>query len=458
MTTHAPRHARSGDARHRAAEALARVESEGAFAAAVLDASLDRSPTLDARDRALATEIVYGVLRSAPALDAALGRHARDGVKSIAKLDPWTRSVLRVAAYQILALGRVPPRAAVDAAVEGVKRSRTPRLAGFVNAVLRKLAGERPEPLPDDARVELAMRSIPGEVRAKLAGVVGDAEVDAVLRAMLGAPPRVTLRVQPARISRDALLERLREELPEAEVTPGKVSPLALRVVGGGDPTRTKAWREGLFGVQEEGAQAVVALAEIKPGMRVLDACAGRGGKSLAAATWMEGRGVLHAVDLFPEKLARLTEELARLGLARELAVETFAADLTRGVGALARKAPPEGYDVVMVDAPCSGLGTLGHRPDLLLRLRDAAAWKALTELQRAILANVAPQVRNGGTLLYVVCTLTREEGDAVVEEFLREKTKFRFVPYETESRVVLRPDRDETDGFMVFRLRRVVP
>ncbi len=466
MSAHAPRAARTGDARARAAEALARVERDGAFAAAVLDAALDRAPMLDPRDRGLATELVYGVLRTAPALDAALGRFARDGLRSIAALDPFARAVLRVGAYQVMALARVPPRAAVHAAVESLKQSRSPGLAGFANALLRKLAAERPAELPEDARVTLALAAVPPGVTARLAEVLGADGARSFLTAALGATPGVTLRVTPARIHREALRERLVTELaggfPGATVDLGAVSPLALRVTGGGDPTRTPSWAEGFYGLQEEGAQAVALSAEVRPGMRVLDACAGRGGKSAVAAVGLAGDGLLHAVDLFPEKLMRMREELARVGLHRGITLGTYGADLSRGLGALGTAAPPGGYDVVMVDAPCSGLGTLGRRPDLLGRLRDDAGWAALADLQAVILGRVATQVAPGGVLVYAVCTVTRAEGDGVVGRFVTEHTEFTPAEGSTAlpgrlrpARVILRPDEDGTDGFMVYRFRR---
>lgn len=439
-----------GDARARAADVLVRVARDDAFAAPLLDAALDRAPALDARDRALCTELVYGVLRTQPALDEALGRHARDGASSLLRMDPLALASMRVAAYQILALQRVPPSAAVDAAVGAVRRARSPGLAGFVNAVLRKLSAQRPATLPDDARLSLALRAVPPTVRARVAGLLGDEGADACLRAMLGRTPAVSLRVNLARTTRDALATRLREELTGAEVSLGERAETALRVVGGGDPTRAAAWREGLFAIQEEGAQAVCALAAARPGMRVLDACAGVGGKSAALALALRGEGTLHSVDLFPEKLARLRESLAREGLDAGLAHGVYAADLAKGLGALADAMPAGGYDLAMVDAPCSGLGTLAHRPDLLLRLRDDAQWGALCALQGAILARVAGCVRPGGALVYAVCTLTREESDDVVEGFVR-----AHPGWSVAARVVLRADIDGTDGFVAVRLSR---
>ncbi len=455
--------------RHRAAEVLVRVEADRAFAAAALDAALHRAPPLSDADRALATELTYGVLRTATALDDALAPHCRDGAASLTRLDALSRAVLRVAAYQILGLQRVPPRAAVHEAVEHLKRARSVGLAGFANAVLRKLALTRPDPLPDDARVTLALQSLPDTARARIADLLGPEAAEAHLRATLQPDPPVTLRINPRRTTVEALAARLTDELPQARAAPAPLCPGAVKVWGGGDPTRTRAYAEGLYGVQEEGAQLVAHLARVRPGMRVLDVCAGRGGKSAVLAAALDGAGVLHATDLFPDKLRRLSAELRRLGLDPGITLATFPVDLTRGLGALGPAAPADGYDAVLVDAPCSGLGTLGHRPDLLARLRDEAAWEALVATQRAILAAVAPLVRPGGVLVYAVCTLTRAEGDAVVADLCAQSpgrwstidpaevtAPAEALGQDGPARVVLRSDLHGTDGFVVHRLRRV--
>ncbi|MDO9017064.1 MAG: transcription antitermination factor NusB [Deltaproteobacteria bacterium] len=451
MSGQVPREALRGDARLRAAEVLTRTEADGAFAAAALDAAIARTPALGARDRGLATELVYGALRTLPVLDAELARFAKNGAKSIDLLDPWSRNVLRVAVYQVLALDRIPPSAAVDAAVDALKRWRSKGLAGFANAVLRRVAGERPDPLPADRRVTLALRAVPVAVRVRIGSLLGQEAVESVLRAALERSAVSSVRVNPLRIDRDALMERLLRERAGAAITPGKRSPLALSVEHAGDLSYTAAWKEGLFDIQEEGAQVVALMAGAGPGMSVLDLCAGRGGKSAVLATQMAGRGTLHAVDQHPAKLETLRANLARLGLLEHLALETFAVDLTVGDGDLARAAPAGGYDVVMVDAPCSGLGTLAHRPDLMLRLRDAAAWRALTAVQTAVLERAAHWVRPGGVLLYAVCTLTAEEGDAPVEALLAARPGWAA----GHERTVLRPDLDGTDGFVIHRIVR---
>jgi 16S rRNA (cytosine967-C5)-methyltransferase len=473
----APQRLRIGTARERAADVLVRVETEAAFAAAALDAALDRAPPLNDADRGLLTELVYGVLRTAPALDVALARHAtREG--SLAKLDPYTRTVLRIAAYQILALARIPVRAAVNEAVGALKRDRSPGLAGFANALLRKLATERAEPMADDARDHLALASVPREVESAIATCLGSPDdARSVLRAMFTAVPGTSVRTNTTRITRDELATRLAAERSHAIVERGSLSPLALRIRGAGDLADGASYREGLFAIQEEGAQAIALAARAEPGMRILDACAGRGGKTSALAAAMRSEGVLHAIEMYPEKVVRIADELDRLGLRRaSFSFATAAADLTRGFGALTSAVPSDGYDVVLLDAPCSGLGTLARRPDILARAPgrvmvhdesdDLPARGShrvpLPDLQRQLLDAVAPRVRRGGTLLYAVCTLTREEGDAQIEAFRARHPD--FAPCDADgslpdvlrpSRIVLRPDQHGTDGFVAFRLRR---
>lgn len=449
MSTRAPRTKNNQDARSLAAEVLTRVESDNAFAAAVLDTALDRAQELDPRERAFATELVYGTLRCLVALDKSLGKHCKNGEKSLSRLDPWARAVLRVAAYQLLALERVPPHAAVSAAVQALRTQRSPGLAGFANAVLRKLALDRPDPLPSTARVDLALTAIPKTVHERVSALVGEARAVDHFRAALTHTSELSLRVNTHRVSREALRERLLRELPEAESSLGTLSPWCLRVRNAPALTRCAAWHEGLFSIQDEAAQSIAVMTAVRPEMKVLDACAGRGGKTSAIAMLLDGRGVLHAVDSHPAKLERAREELRRAGLDKGIIFEAFSADLTVGLGALEACVPDGGYDVVLLDAPCSGLGTVARRPDVMLRLRQPEAFAALVDTQRRLAERVAPLVKHGGVFVFAVCTLTIEESDGVIEAIEREHPGF-FAP-ERERRIFT-AERDRTDGFVVHR------
>ncbi len=396
-----PRPPRAPDARELATFVLFRVAEDGAYASRVLDAELGRA-RLDPRDAALATEIVYGALRVLPTLDAAYGVHLRRGADT---LDPMLRAALRAAAYQLLHLGRVPPHAVVDAAVGLVVRERGRTLAGVVNAVLRKVAANRPaEPHPPTALV------VPTWLGQALSAALGEARALAFLAAR-ALPPPIVLRVEgDAAGARDALAEVLIAARPGIDVRPGAVSPRALLVRGAGDPRRLPGYAEGRFSVQEEGAQAVALAAGARVAERVADACAGHGGKTTFFLRAVGAAGAVTALDLYEGKLERIGAECARLRLATD-ALDTVAVDLTVGTAGLEGR-----FDRVVVDAPCTGLGTVHRRPEILLRVGPDDPAR-LAVLQTRILANAARLVRPGGTLVYAVCSPTAEEGAGVVAE-----------------------------------------
>jgi 16S rRNA (cytosine967-C5)-methyltransferase len=265
------------NARSIAAHVLGRVRGEKAFAAAVLDAALDRYPELDPRDRALATDLTYGSLRTAPYIEARLAKHATRG---LAKTDPLVWPHLIVAGYQILFLERVPAFAAVSEGVRAITEERGPRLGAFANAILRRLSEEA----MGDKRelLQVAVReSVDPWLYEVLARSLGNEGADAFILGL--TPPPLGLRVRLGE-AREELLEPLREALPGAEVEPGGVSPLAINVRGGRDPKRISLVRQGRLTIQEEGAQLVALSLGASPGEAVLDACAGRGNKTALLA------------------------------------------------------------------------------------------------------------------------------------------------------------------------------
>jgi 16S rRNA (cytosine967-C5)-methyltransferase len=227
--------------------------------------------------------------------------------------------------------------------------------------------------------------------------------------------------------SRDAMIERLRAAVPQGSFEPGRVSPLAILVRGAGKPQSLPGWAEGEIAVQEEGSQKVALTLEVKPGERVLDACAGRGNKTSLLARHAE----VDAADLHAPKLERLSQELARLGLS----ARTFAVDWGVGPGDV----PAAYYDAILLDAPCTGIGTLRRRPDLLARRSEADLFE-LAALQKKILANVRTCLKPGGRIVYAVCSVLREEAEEVVGEAAE---SFRLLPHV-----------DGTDGYFVAMLR----
>lgn len=398
------------NARELATFVLFRVAEDGAYASRVLDAELARA-RLDPRDAALATEIVYGTLRTLPAMDAAYSGYLRRAPET---LDPMVRATLRVACYQLLHLGRVPPHAIVDGAVGLVVHERGRILAGVVNAVLRKVAATRPaEPKPPTALVA------PAWFGETLVASLGEARATNFLAARR-LPPPIVLRVEDETPrARDTLIARLVQARPGAEIVPGAVSPRAVLVRGGGDPRLLPGHEEGAFTVQEEGAQAVALAVGARPGERIADACAGHGGKTTLFARAVGANGHVTALDLYAEKLERIGPELARLHLPGSR-LDTVTVDLSVGTASLDGR-----FDRVLVDAPCTGLGTVHRRPEILLRVGPDDPAR-LAELQVQLLRNAAALVRPGGTLVYAVCSPTLEEGAGVVARITAELPSLR--------------------------------
>lgn len=425
-----------------ATQALHRV-AEGAWASPVLDSAIRRAG-LSRRDAALATQIVYGALRVLPSLDLAIDAHLRRP-----DTDAYARAALRAAAFQILHLSRVPPHAAVDAAVTLVRRARGKGVAGFVNAVLRKVAATRPaSPEPPD-RVEL-----PSWLADSVERALGPDRAEAFVRGR-PMPPPIGLRVSdPSR--RDEIVERLRAARPRAQVLAGRVAATAVLVRGGGDPKALPGWAEGDFSVQEQGSQRIAELLGVREGRTVVDACAGRGGKTLALLP-RAGDGRVIALDLHEPKLDRLAEDLARLGWARDR-VERVAVDLTVGLGGVRADA-----DRVLVDAPCTGIGTVHRRPELLLRLTESEPAR-MGAIQLAIAARAAELLAPGGELVLAVCSPLDEEGADVVTALVERVPRLvshpegwpAGTPVDPDGAVRLGPWQGDCDAYQCFRLRAV--
>jgi 16S rRNA (cytosine967-C5)-methyltransferase len=426
------------DPRAIAASVIERVLTDSAYAAAALSAALDRYPQLDERARALTTELVYTTLRTRRSLEAQLGAHAPRGLPK----DPVLLAHLLVAAAQILHLDHRRAPVAVDVAVSQVSELRGPRMAGFANAILRRVVGT----MGGFERAESLRQSCPAWLRERLIAVVGLTEAELLLGIGEGSDPRhpMTLRRRPGHV--------LPSWLAQAE--PGRYSPLALRVTAVGDPRRLSGYAEGDFVIQEEGAQLIALALQAKPGERVLDACAGRGQKTSLLAEQVAPGGHVCATDLHPKKLTALNEELKRLGLS---GVTTTAVDWTHGAGG----GLSDDFDAALVDAPCTGTGTLRKRPEIAMRLAPGDLAR-LAELSTTIVRAVAGRVRAGGRIVYAVCSVMPEEGEGVVEAVgdLLESTPFEAPEVvralgEGATMGRLLPGKHGTDGYFLANFRR---
>ncbi len=436
-------------ARKEALAVLTACRVRGAWADAALGTHLRG---LSPADAGLCSRIVYGVIQNETLLDFYLSGFCS---QKLDHLQPPLADILRIGAYQILFLDRVPDNAAVHASVELAKGAGRGQAAGLVNAVLRRLCREK-EALPaipdrDEAKYLSIRYSHPKWLVKRLLALLGREGAEAFLINSNSQPPAAaqvnTCRCSPEEAARALEAEGIRAErhswLPDC-----------LLLQGTGDLERLQAFREGMIYIQDPAARLAVLAAELRPESRVLDVCAAPGGKSFAAAIAMGDKGEIVSCDLHENKLKRIREGAARLGLS---SIRAEAAD-----GRVFREEWADAFDLVLVDAPCSGLGILRKKPDI--RRKRADDLFALPVVQNAILENAARYVRPGGTLLYSTCTILPEENEEVADAFLGTHPEFsreRFTlpgPIGTaEGQAALWPHLHDTDGFYICRMTRRV-
>ena len=442
--------ARPSPAREVAARVLERVETDLGFADTALDAALTAGG-LEPRDAALATELTFGTLRWQRYLDWILAPHSRRRLES---LDPRVRVLLRMTAYQIAFLERVPAFAAVNDAV--TLSGRAPGVGAFVNAVLRSFArrGARErEPAPPRDPIEaLAIRcSFPTWIAERWTARYGCNGAESLMRALNERPP-LTLRANQLRITRDALGERLAAE-NGLDWRPAQLAPEGLIVGHAGSPGEWAAFTDGSFAVQDEASMLIARLLAPEPGSTVADVCAAPGTKTTHLAELMDNRGRIVAFDRDAGRLARVGEAATRLGISiidtRDGPVEVLAPGFRTAC------------DAVLVDAPCSNLGVLRRNPEVKWRRRPADLAQAGRH-QAEILGAAAAMVRPGGRLVYATCSLELEENDEVVRTFLAAHADFALdppddfpLPLDEGGWLRCLPHRHGTDGFSAVRFRR---
>ncbi len=388
-----------------------------------------RDPLNDSRDRALATDLVTGTLRWRGALDYQLQRFS---AKRLERLDPAVLDALRLGAYQLLHLSRVPVSAIVNDTVAIVKSNGFASAGGFVNAVLRRLSSERdaltwPERPPssesDANRRALTdyysiVYSHPAWLVERWGARYGFAETEKRLQ-FNNRPAPITLATNRLRGGRDALAARLHNEA--VETVPTLVAPYGLRVLSGNVRTST-AIRDGACVVQGEASQIIPEIVQAAGGQRVLDLCASPGGKTLALAAQCHPTGVVLATDVRRRRVHLLANTLHRCHAASVRIVQV------PDRGPLPFR--DEAFDRVLVDAPCSGLGTIRRDPDIRWRC-SPSDFVTLAQAQRELLLRVSSHVAPGGRLIYSTCSSEPEENEEVVAAFLADAPAFAVVPLE---------------------------
>ena len=431
-------------AREVALNCLLAGERQGAWSDGYLRNAI-RKAGLDRRDAALCSRLAFGVLQNRMLLDWHIARLSKIPLE---KLEPPVRNCLRLGLYQLLFLDRVPAHAAVHETVELSKRhSRNPRSAALVNAILRAVERSKDDlPQPE----ELSIRySHPEWLVKEFSHALPEGELEALLSADNSQPP-TQIQVNTLKTTAEALAEELTQVGITVAAHPWL--PDCLELEGTGSLEDLPAFQEGRFYVQDAAARLAVMASGGDSGMRVLDVCAAPGGKSFAVAIQMKNRGQILSCDLHPHKKKLIEDGARRLG------IHTVTAAVMDG-----RKFDPElekGFDLVITDVPCSGLGIIRKKPDI--RYKDPVSLEALPTIQRDILSNASRYVRPGGILLYATCTILRRENEEVVNEFIDKDKNFTLESFSLpgpigpiEGMATLWPHRHGTDGFFIAKLRR---
>ncbi len=431
-----------------AVDILDSVEEEGAYAEPLLDVFLSTHPQMKIQDKRLVTEIVYGTLRMRGRLDWFI-EHVYKGKYD--NMDVSIRNIMRTALYQLLFTERIPVFAVVDEAVEITKKMSRAG-SGLVNAVLRNFIRKKdqiayPEIGKEPALHISVVHSHPLWLVRNWIDIFGVEETAELCKANNEIPP-VTVRVNTLKATRENTKKEMSQQGFEVKET--TFSPDGLIVSTSPAPAREiNLYAAGKIYFQDEASQLVARLVSPQPGENVLDVCAGVGGKTTHLAALMENRGAILALDVSRKKIDALLKNASRLNTA---IVNARIGD--------ARKEPPKAYlgtfDRILVDAPCTGLGTLRRNPEIKWRVRLEDVEKC-SILQKAIVEHAAACLKRGGHLIYSTCTITQEENEGVIEDFTNRHPDFicNHPPDAIDSRLVdavgffrSYPHRHGTDGF----------
>lgn len=444
------------NAREAALLILKEVEEKEAYLNLVLNRVLAQR-SFSPAERSLLTEIVYGVIQRLQTLDWVISLYS---TRSLQKLTPWIRNILRMGTYQLLYLERIPEAAAVDEAVKLAHRYGHQGVAGLVNAVLRKISRNK-DNLPWPSREQepalfLSLHySYPLWMVRRWIKNLGLEAAEAYCSVGNQRPP-LTIRTNTLRLSRSELQGVLQKE--GAESRECRYAPAGLHLNLTNRLVELKSFQQGLFQVQGESSMLAAPLLNPQPGELVLDLCSAPGGKTMHLAAFMKNQGRIIAADLYPHRLKLVQAAAARLGVQ---IVETEKID--------GRSLPPQWQGIfqrVLLDVPCSGLGVIRRKGDLKWRRRpeDIAS---LSQLQRQLLRTAFQALCSGGVLLYSACTTEPEETTEVVNRFLAEEPLAQpamlspFLPQELsadekiEGQIFLWPAQHNLDGFFLARIRK---
>lgn len=419
-----------GNVRDAALTILLTVDKSQAYSNLLLHQTIEKYK-LQAQDRGLLTELTYGTLQHKYTLDYYLEPFIRG------KVDIWVRWLLRLSLYQMHYLTRIPAHAAVNEAVEIAKRRGHQGIASMVNGILRSVLREGVRSLEEikDLNERLAIEtSHPQWLVDRWVESYGYDMTADMLRENNIAPPQ-TVRVNTTKATVEDVLTTLEREGVKARRS--EVMPECIYLLSG-QAARTAAFKHGLMTIQDESSMIPATVLAPKPGMKVLDMCAAPGGKTTHLAEKMNNKGSLLATDLHPKKLDLIEENTARLGLD---IVETAPLDGRKAAEFLQK----EGYDAILVDAPCSGLGVMRRKPDIKYTKREEDL-ESLQTIQLAILENAVQLLKEDGRLVYSTCTVDRRENEGTVQAFLAAHPEMEAVRLEN---LPAQLDAKQQDGML---------
>lgn len=450
-------------ARELALDILVKVGQTGAYSNLQLNRSLQESG-LHRADTGLVTELVYGTIQRQATLDHWLEGFVAKGLK---KLEPWVHHLLRMSAYQLLFLERIPAHAAVNEAVAIAKRRGHAGISSMVNGVLRNIDRNRGQLTLSAIRAsspaeEIALRhSYPEWLVSRWMASYGAEKAEAICAAG-NEQPHASIRVNPLRANRDEVLEQFR--LAGISARPSAVAAMGVVIDRGGHLTDSEGFREGWWSIQDESSMLVAEVVAPEGGMAVLDCCAAPGGKSAHMAELMQGKGKVWANDLHAHKRELIVKLTERLKLRN---VEAITGDAAQ----LGERFAPGSMDAVLLDAPCSGFGVIRRKPEIKWTKTEEDIAQ-IAGIQRRLLDAVCPLVRPGGTLVYSTCTIEAEENEAQIARFLQEHPEFELdgswpediidrlraagaIGPDFQGQIQLLPQHFGSDGFFIARLKR---
>ena len=448
------------DARKTALKVLMTLDRGRRTLDGILDDIAPRTERLSKRDRALFNAILYGVLRWRGRLDYIIAQFSNIALK---KIEPGVLHILRLGLFQIIYLDRIPDSAAVHTSVELTRQIGSARAAGFVNALLRKAAANHdsvvfPELQTDPVAFFSSAHSLPRWLARRWQQRYDPEALTALCDTMNTVPP-ITIRTNTLNATRRQLMQSLEDDVEHIAAATYAPDAIAMHRLRRPIPD-LPAFKNGWFQVQDEAAQLVSLLLNPQPEESVLDACAGLGGKTAHLAQLMQNKGRIAAMDKDEKKIRQLNQEMKRLGIS---IVHTTRHDLNF---------PPDiettgGFDRILLDAPCTGLGVMRRNPDIKWKSSQSDL-KRHAGVQKRFLENLAPLVKTNGILVYAVCSIEPEENEAVIKTFLKKHPEFVIdrsmgnLPETLTSRMEAAtgfktlPLLNHMDGFYFVRLKRI--